>query len=72
VGEIVCQSDRFDMECHLALRDVSVNDLKDPKFVAVRIKASNTDPFHKAVSVSLGRTGTHLCQVAAILGYMVQ
>ena len=72
VGEIVSPQGAFDAACHLVQGDVRVNDLEDPKFVVVRIKASKTDPFRKGVSVYVGRTGTRLCPVAAILSYMVQ
>ena len=55
---------------HLAQGDVRVNDLEDPKFTMVRIKASKADPFRKGVSVYIGRTGTRLCPVAAFLSYI--
>ena len=38
----------------------------------VWIKASKTDPYWQGVTIHIGRTGGELCQVAAILGCMVQ
>ena len=71
-GEIVVPSAReFDPEVHLAQGDVLVSDPANPSYIEVRIKASKTDPFRLGVSVYLGRTGSLLCPVAAILSYMV-
>lgn len=39
--------------------------------VHVTIKQSKTDPFRKGVNLFLGRTGTEICPVQALLGYMV-
>ena len=36
----------------------------------MRIKASKTDPFRKGVSLFLGKTGSVLCPVAAIMDYL--
>ena len=38
--------------------------------IAVKIKASKTDPFRQGVTVYLGATGTNLCLVKAILAYI--
>jgi len=71
-GEVVVPSDAtFDPTWHLAYGDVKVDNVKAPRVLEVRIKASKTDPFRKGVSIYLGTTGCDLCPVAAILGYMV-
>lgn len=57
---------------HLAYGDVKVDNVRAPRVLEVRIKASKTDPFRKGVSVFLGTTDCDLCPVAAILGYMVR
>ena len=36
----------------------------------VRIKQSKTDPFRKGVDLFLGRTGSDICPVAALLSYL--
>lgn len=72
-GEIVVPDDAsFDSSIHLATGDVKVDDVRDPQFLEVQIKASKTDPFRLGVSIYIGRTGTDICPVAAILAYAVQ
>ena len=71
-GEIVIPSEAsYDLAYHLSYGDVKIDSTSSPSFVQVKIKASKTDVFRKGVSVYLGITGTTLCPVAAILGYMV-
>ena len=36
----------------------------------MKIKSSKTDPFRKGVNLFLGRTGSDLCPVAAMLDYL--
>ena len=50
--------------------DVSIDDPGSPSFLRVRIKQSKTDPFREGTYLYVGRTGTELCPVAAILDYM--
>ena len=72
-GEVVTGSDStFDPAIHLAHGDVLIDNQYPPQFLEVRIKASKTDPFRKGVSVYLGRSGTDLCPVSAVLAYMVE
>ena len=72
MGEVICPSDQaFDPETHLAFGDVRVNDVKDPQFLEVRLKASKTDPFRLGVTVYLGQSKSDICPVAAILAYSV-
>ena len=61
-GKVVAPgAGRFDPAIHLAHGDLRVNNTSDPQFVEVRIKASKTDPFHRGVSVYIGRTQGELC-----------
>lgn len=54
-GEVVAPSDSEYSEArHLSYGDLMVNDVKAPKYVEVRIKASKTDSFWKGVSEFLG------------------
>ena len=49
-GELVVPSDSsFDPSCHLAFGDVLVDSRDSPSYLAVRIKASKTDPFRRGV-----------------------
>ena len=72
-GEVVAPSDSgFDPSWHLGVADVSVDDHAHPMYVAVRIKASKTDPFRQGVTIYLGRTGGMVCPVAVLLSYIVR
>ena len=71
-GEVVVPSDStFDETSHLAAGDVRVDNISDPHYLQVNIKASKTDPFRQGVFVYLGRTNVDVCPVAAVLSYMV-
>ena len=60
----------YDAAVHLSVADIAVDNSKVPAVVAVRIKAFNTDPFRKGVTVYLGKTGSSVCPVAATLSYL--
>ena len=71
--EVVVPSDAsFDPEVHLTASNVSVDSHASLSYVAVRIKASETDPFRQGVTIYLGRMDGHICLVAAILSYIVR
>lgn len=46
----------YDSSVHLSISDISIDSRVRPTSVAVRIKASKTDPFRAGVDVHLGRT----------------
>ncbi len=72
-GEITIPSDTaYDEGAHLNFHDVAVDGLENPKMLRLRIKASKTDPFRVGVDIFVGRTGTPLCPVAALLIYMAE
>ena len=61
----------FDPGQHLTVRDITVDDIQNPRVVSVRIKQSKTDPFRHGTSIVLSRTDLPLCPVAALLAYLV-
>ena len=70
-GEMTVPSDStYDAPVHLSITDITVDNSKSPSVVIVRIKASKTDPFRKGVNLYLGKTGSSVCPVAAILSYL--
>ena len=70
-GEITVPSDSsYDAGAHVNADNIAVDSKSHPKVMRVRIKASKTDPFRQGVDVFLGRTGTPLCPIAAVLAYM--
>ncbi len=60
----------FDPSCHLSFQDLAVDHPAEPSTIKVHIKASKTDPFRKGVDIFLGRTGSDLCPVTAMLDYL--
>ena len=62
----------FDPASHLCYWDLSVNRKVDPSIVAIYLKHSKTDPYHRGVRITVGRTGTELCPVVALLAYLAQ
>ena len=71
-GEAVAPVDgKFNPSQHLSYADVAVDNVRQPSYLAVQIKQSKTDPFRKGVQVIIGRAGSPLCPVVAILAYMV-
>ena len=70
-GELTVPSEGgYDEGSHLSFQDVSVDDLRNPQMLQVRIKVSKTDP--AGVDVFVGRTNGSLCPVAAVLSYMIK
>ena len=61
----------FDASVHLTRQDIAIDDPCQPQVIRVHIKQSKTDPFRKGISLFIGKTGTGLCPVAAMLGYLL-
>ena len=62
--------EEYDPSVHLSVHDISVDDDKDPSVLCIRIKQSKTDLFRKGVDLFVGKTGSVLCPVTAMLGYL--
>ena len=62
----------YDKDVHLNMADISVDSIKDPSVVRVRIKASKTDQFRKGVDIFVGRTNNVLCPVTALMSYVAR
>ena len=60
----------YDADQHLSVGDVALDAVKTPSLVWVSLKAFKTDPFHRGVDVSLGKTYNDLCPVAAVGAYL--
>ena len=66
-GEVTVRRDSgFDPARHLAFGDIRVDSNQDPRHVAVRIKASKTDPYWQGVTVYLDHAPSEQCPVAAV------
>ena len=71
-GELTVPSEAaFDDSVHLMRDDLAVDNPKDPAVLRVCLKASKTDPFRKGIFLFIGRTGSDVCPVAAVLSYLL-
>ena len=61
---------KYDPSVHLNFSDIATDNLLPPNIMQVNIKASKTDHFRHGMSVYIGRTGTSLCPVTALLNYL--
>ena len=66
----VPSSSSYDASVHLSCADISVDNTESPTIIMVRIKASKTDPFRRGVDLYLGKTGSDICPVSAMLRYL--
>ena len=56
---------------HLSVQDISVDNSQHPSILCVKkIKQSKTDPFRKGVDLFVGKTGSSLCPLSAMLNYL--
>jgi hypothetical protein len=70
-GEMTVPSDvAYDPACHLGWKDITVDNPLAPQMIRVTIKQSKTDPFRKGIDLFVGRTGTKVCPVVAIVNYL--
>ena len=60
----------YDRGAHLSLSDVVLDSHTKSEVVRITIKASKTDPFRKGVQVYLGRTGSDIFPVSALVSYL--
>ena len=71
-GEITVPSVvAFDSSIHLSWGDVAVDNPANPSSVHFYLKRSKCDQFGAGVGVFVGKTGTPLCPVTAVLAYLV-
>ena len=69
IGEAVSPGEgHFDPKVHFGINDIALGDICHPSALEIHTK---TDPFQKGVRLFVGRTGTDLCPVAAMLGYLL-
>lgn len=70
-GEFTVPSpEAYDPDVHLNLSDVAIDSHSDPSIVRLQIKQSKTDPFRQGVDIFLGRTGSAICPVQALICYI--
>ena len=70
-GEMTVPNDHdFDPAVHLTKKDITVDNQTAPHTLQVRLKQSKTDPFRQGIYLFVGKTGSDLCPVSAVLAYL--
>ena len=70
-GEFTAPSIRkFDPTVDLCVSDLAIDNSLRPTMVQVVLKQSKTDPFRKGVQLLIGKSGTDICPVAALLDFL--
>ena len=62
--------DEYCPDTHLSPQDITIDSRTSPTVIQVTIKQSKTDPFRVGCKLCLGKTGTHICPIDAILPYL--
>ena len=70
-GEFTCSSWASYDGSTLSLQDISTDSKTDPSMIHLSLRQSKTDTFGIGVTIYLGRTGSTLCPVSALLAYLV-
>lgn len=71
-GEMTVPNDReFDPAVHLTKEDLALDNQESPSMLRVRLKQSKTDPFRRGIYLFVGKTGSDLCPVLAVLSYLI-
>ena len=61
---------QFDPNLYLTLSDITLDSRHSPQIIQVNIKQSKTNPFHRGITLSMGRTGHNICPVKAIVPFL--
>lgn len=69
-GEFTTTSPAFDPKIHLSVDDIQVDRSVNPTVVLLRIKASKTDQFRQGHTLRIGTTGSAVCAVRALMGFL--
>ena len=69
-GEFTHSPSQPHSECALMTGDVSIDSRDNPQVLTVRLRKSKTDPYGSGTYIHMGRTGTQLCPVSAVLAYL--
>ena len=49
---------------------MAVDNQADPRMLRIHLKQSKTDQFGRGADITVGKTGTDLCPLAAVLAYI--
>ena len=66
----VPSQEEYSPDAHLSPQDLSIDSRSSPTMIQVTIKQSKTDPFRVGCKLCLGKTGSDICPLSAILPYL--
>ena len=69
-GEFTCQSWTAYKPYMLSKDDIQIDNRENPTMLQVTLRQSKTDVFGVGVNIHVGKTGSYVCPVAALLAYM--
>lgn len=69
-GEFTCQSWAAFKPYMLSKSDIQIDSRENPTMLRVTLRRSKTDIFGLGVSIHVGKTGSYVCPVSAVLAYM--
>ena len=69
-GEFTCSPSGNASDCTLTVSDVHVDSRTNPQMLSILLRRSKTDPFGTGTYLYIGRTGTVICPVSALLAYL--
>ena len=69
-GEFTSSSSQRPGDSPLSVSDITIDSRENPQVLAVLLRRSKTDQFGTGSYIYLGRTGTTLCPVSAVLAYL--
>ena len=67
---MVLSDTSFDASVHFSFDDVAIDNVLNPSFLKIRLKASKTDSFRRGVDIVVGKLNNKLCPVSAMLAYL--
>ncbi len=70
IGEFTTRSPRDTPRNIIAIHDVDRASGYPPEYIRVHLRQSKTDPYATGVYIFLGKTGTTICPVAALLSFL--
>ena len=69
-GEFTCPSPNEVEDCALSVADVAIDSRINPRMLTIFLRKSKTDQYGVGTHICVGRTGSTLCPVSAMLAYM--
>lgn len=66
----VLSAESYDLNTHLSLSDVALDSHTEPSMVRLVLMQIKTDPLHRGIEIFMGRSGTDVRPIQALLQYI--